>query len=61
MTRVKRVKLDTLSKIQPGYAGAEGAWGKIEVEAAVDKWASKHGLAVNVIRETCPTWWVVKP
>lgn len=40
---------------------AEGAWGKIEVEQAVDKWASKLGLTVNVIRETCPTWWVVKP
>lgn len=26
MTTVKRVKLDTLSKIQPGYAGAEGIY-----------------------------------
>lgn len=26
MTRVKRVKLDTLSKIQPDYAGAEGVY-----------------------------------
>ena len=26
MTKVKRVKLDTLSKIQPGYAGAEGIY-----------------------------------
>lgn len=35
-------------------------WEAIEVKKAVDDWAKSQNLTINVIDESCPSWWVRK-
>lgn len=33
-------------------------WEPIQVEQAVTEWSKSNGLKLNIINETCPSWWV---
>lgn len=37
---------------------AQGGWEPIEVEQAVNDWTKRKGHSINVISETCPSWWM---